>query len=89
MKKNIKRISINIINLVKENILFLLFYVALLIAGFYRLDFVVYSGGGIGNIYEKSTIENQTNSEGSFNLAFVVERPGTLLTLSSVHVPFL
>lgn len=65
---------------IKENYLYLLFYFVLATVLLYPLPYYIYNGGGIIDVDKRIEIENEYDSEGSFNLCYVSEIKATIST---------
>lgn len=73
---------------IKENYLWLLFYVLFIAVMLYPLPYYIYTGGGMIDIDDKIEIENSTDSTGSFHMCYVSEIQATIPTyLLSYLVP--
>lgn len=66
---------------IKENYKILLLYIVLFVVFTYHLPYYIYVGGGTIDVNQRIEIENETESEGSFNLAYVSEIKATIPTL--------
>lgn len=69
------------IKFIKENYKILLVYIILFIVLTFRLPYYIYVGGGTINVNSRISIQNETTSKGSFNLAYVSEVKTTIPTL--------
>ncbi len=69
------------IKFIKENYKILLVYIILFIVLTFRLPYYIYVGGGTINVNSRISIQNETTSKGSFNLAYVSEVKATIPTL--------
>lgn len=64
----------------KENYLWLLFYVVFVAVMLYPLPYYIYTGGGIIDINDKVELANETKSKGNFNMSYVSEINATIPT---------
>lgn len=64
----------------KENYLWLLFYLIFICVMTYPLPYYIYTGGGIINVDDKIEVENASSSDGNFNMCYVAEINATLPT---------
>lgn len=75
-------------NFMKENYLWLLFYLVFIATMTFPLPYYIYTGGGIINIDDKIEVENASKSKGTFNMCYVSEINATLPTyLLSYIIP--
>lgn len=65
---------------IKENYKSIVFFVILYIIFMWPVNYYIITGGGIMKVGNRIAIENQYNSKGSFNLAYVSEAKGTIAT---------
>ncbi len=73
---------------IKENYKEIIFLIILLIIANYKLDYSIMVSGGTININDRVTVDSESKSKGSFNLAYVNELQGTIPTvLLSYIVP--
>ncbi len=63
---------------IKNNYKFLIFYVFLVFLFTYRLDYEIYTPGGISDLDDRIEIEGEYKSEGSFNLTYVNAKKGII-----------
>jgi len=63
---------------IKDNYLFLTFYITLIAVLFYPLPYYIYNGGGTINVDKRIEIENSYKDKGSFNLCYVSEIKATI-----------
>lgn len=77
-----------IISFIKENYLWLLFYLVFITTMTYPLPYYIYTGGGTINIDDKIEMKEKTLSKGSYHMCYVSEIPATLPTyLLSYLIP--
>lgn len=74
------KIYVRVKDFIKENYLWLLFYIVFINVMTYKLPFYIYTGGGIINIDKKVEINEKIKSKGSFNMCYVSEINATLPT---------
>ena len=67
-----------IIDLIKNNYVFLIMLALVMFVGLYKLPYNLYVGGGIINIADKLEIEGEYREEGSFNMAYVQSSRATI-----------
>jgi len=73
---------------IKENYKELIFLIILFIVINYPVDYSIMISGGTINVNDRVEIKNQSESKGSFNLAYVTELKGTIPTfLLSYIIP--
>lgn len=70
-----------ILNLLRENIIFILILIAIFILSTLKLPFYIEAPGGLINIDNRYVIENSYKSKGSINMTYVSEYDATPLTL--------
>lgn len=63
---------------IKNNYKFLIFYAFLVFLFTYRLDYEIYTPGGISDLDDRIEIEGEYKSEGSFNLTYVNAKKGII-----------
>lgn len=66
--------------IIKENYLYISLYFVLAAVLLYPLPYYIYNGGGIIDVDKRIEIENEYDSEGSFNLCYVSEVKATIST---------
>ena len=69
-----------IINYIKEEYKFLIILGLILFVGLFRLPFNIHMGGGIINVANRLTIENENKESGSYNMAYVKSARATIPT---------
>lgn len=69
-----------LINYIKDDYKFLIFFGLILFIGLYRLPYNIYTGGGILDIASRIEIENSYKEKGSFNMAYVRSTKATIPT---------
>lgn len=75
-------------NFMKENYLWLLFYLIFVVTMTYPLPYYIYTGGGIINVDDKIKVEDASKSNGTFNMCYVSEINATIPTyLLSYIIP--
>lgn len=83
----INKLYENIKEFIKENYLWLLFYVLFIATMIYPLPYYIYTGGGIINIESKINVDVEDTSEsGSFNMCYVSEIKSTLPTFILANI---
>jgi len=84
----INKIYEKIKKFIKENYLWLLFYVIFIAVMTYPLPYYLYIGGGIIDTSNKIVVEDSDSSKGSFNMCYVEELYATIPTyLLSYVIP--
>ncbi len=63
---------------IKENYKFLIVYIILLLLFTIRLDYEIYTPGGLSNLEKRIEVEDGYTSKGSFNLTYVSAKKGTI-----------
>ena len=82
---NIKKI---IKKMLKENYRIIIFFISLLLILEYPVPYYISTGGGITNLDKRIHIENATKQKGSYNLSYVSQVDGNLITyLFSYIIP--
>ena len=77
-----------IIKLLKENYKIIIFFISLLLILEYPVPYYISTGGGITNLDKRIHIENATKQKGSYNLSYVSQIDGNLITyLFSYIIP--
>ena len=77
-----------IIKLLKENYKIIIFFISLLLILEYPVPYYISTGGGITNLDKRIHIENASKQEGSYNLSYVSQIDGNLITyLFSYIIP--
>lgn len=76
----INKIYVSVKDFIKENYLWLLFYIVFIAGMVYPLPYYIYTGGGIMNVDDKIEIIDESNSKGSFNMCYVKEINATIPT---------
>lgn len=66
---------------IKENYKFLLLYIIIFVILTWPLPYYISTGGGIIDVNSRVSIENESTSKGSFNLAYVAQIKATVPTL--------
>ena len=86
--KIIKMIFKEMIQFIKEEYIFLLIMISISIICLIPVDYYIIIGGGISDVGERIVVEDGYKSKGSFNLSYVSELKGTVLTyLASYVIP--
>lgn len=73
-------------NFISENYKQIVILVIFLIVMNYPLDYTVMVSGGTINVNDRVTIENETKSKGSYNLAYVTELRGTIPSVALSYI---
>ena len=76
----IKKIWNEIKTTIKEEYKFIIALFILYIILQFPLNYYIVTGGGISDISSRIDVEEKNSSKGSFNISYVVERKGTILT---------
>ena len=84
----LKKLFSNIISFFRENYKMLIFFVIFYLVITFPLPYYVYTSGGITDLTDRFEIENGYTQEGSYNLSYVNQLNGNVLTyLISSIVP--
>lgn len=84
----INKVYENVKNFIKENYKFLIVYSIILSLFFIKLDYEVYSPGGLSNLNKRIEIEGAYEAKGSFNLTYVSAKKGSIaFVLLSYLIP--
>ncbi len=84
----LKKILKYIKDLIKEEYKFILFLILLFIIFEYPVNYYIITGGGTSNIASRIKVEDSYSEKGSFNISFVEEIKGSVITyLISYLVP--
>ncbi len=70
-----------IIEYIKEEYKFLIFLIIFTGILIFPLDYLIFTGGGMLNTTDKIKVEDATSSEGTFNLSYVSQKKGNILTV--------
>ncbi|MBQ6323660.1 MAG: PDZ domain-containing protein [Bacilli bacterium] len=70
----------------KEDYKFIIFIIILYIILQYPLNYYITVGGGISDISSRIKVEDAYNSEGSLNISYVTQLPGTILTYGLSYI---
>ncbi len=73
-------------NALKEDYKFILFIIILYIIFQYPLNYYITVGGGISDISSRIKVEDAYESEGSLNISYVTQLPGTILTYGLSYI---
>ena len=76
----INKIYEKIITFIKEEYKYIIFLSIILFLGFFHLPYNIYVGGGIINLEKRLEVENETETNGSLNLAYVKTIRATIPT---------
>ncbi len=79
-EKEMKKLLNEITKLIKEDYKFILLIIIFTIIITMPVPYYIITGGGILNINNRVTIENQHDIDGSFNFSYVQELKGTTIT---------
>lgn len=86
--KFIKEVKLSVIDLIKNDYKFLVCVLLISIICFYPVNYYIVTGGGISDIQSRVRVKDGYSSDGSFNLSYVSETDGVILTyLLSYIVP--
>ena len=81
-----KRFINYIISFIKEEYKFLLLLILLLIICEYPINYYITTGGGISDVSSRIIVAKKKKSSGSFNISYVEELRGTLLTYGLSYI---
>lgn len=81
-----KRFINYIISFIKEEYKFLLLLILLLIICEYPINYYITAGGGISDVSSRIIVAKKKKSSGSFNISYVEELRGTLLTYGLSYI---
>ena len=81
-----KKIFSFIINTIKEEYKFILFLIVLFIIFEFPLNYYIIVGGGTSDVSSRIHVEDKYKSKGSFNISYVEELKGTVLTYLLGHI---
>ena len=70
----------------KEDYKFILFIIILYIILQYPLNYYITVGGGISDISTRIKVEDAYESEGSLNISYVTQLPGTIMTYGLSYI---
>ena len=76
----INKLYDKVVRFMKENYLWLLFYIVFITVMTYPLPYYIYTGGGVINVDDKIDIKEASDSKGSFNMCYVSEINATVTT---------
>ena len=76
----LKKIKDSLVEIIKEDWKFLLLMLVIVILLNYRLNYFIVTGGGISDISSRVDVEDKYSSDGSFNLSYVTQLDGTILS---------
>lgn len=74
------------IDFIKEEYKFILFLILLLIICEYPVNYYITTGGGISDVSSRIKVADKSKATGSFNISYVEELQGTLLTYGLSYV---
>jgi len=63
---------------IKENYLSIIFVIICILLATIRLDYEIYTPGGLSNLEKRIKVEDGYESKGSFNLTYVSSKTGTI-----------
>lgn len=66
---------------IKENYLSIIFVIICILLATIRLDYEIYTPGGLSNLEKRIKVEDGYESKGSFNLTYVSSKTGTIPTI--------
>lgn len=69
-----------VVKFIKEEYKFLAVLFLILFLGLYRLPYNLYMGGGLIDIKDRMSVENEYSEKGSFNMTYVKSSPATIPT---------
>ena len=76
----VNKIYVKMINFIKDNYKYLIFFSLILFLGLFHLPYNIYVGGGTINLKNRLEVENEYQEKGSFNLAYVTSLRATIPT---------
>ena len=79
--KKINKITKYVINDIKNNKLYYITLLVILLMSVIRLDYYIFAPGGLTPLDDRIIIENSYKEEGSFNLTYVSSRNATLMNI--------
>jgi len=79
--KRLNKITKYVINDIKNNKLYYITLLVILLMSVIRLDYYIFAPGGLTPLDDRIIIENSYKEEGSFNLTYVSSRNATLMNL--------
>ena len=82
----IKKLINSFIELIKEEYKFLIFLILLFILFRFPLNYYIIIGGGTSDVSSRIKVEDKYQSKGSFNISYVTELKGTLLTYALSYI---
>jgi len=83
-----KKIATKIIEYIKEEFFTILFFVVLYFILQIPVNYYIITGGGTSDVSSRISVENKYESKGTFNISYVTELPGTVISyLLSYVVP--
>jgi len=84
--KKVKKICKFVLDDIKTNIIFYIFLFVILLLNTIKLDYYIFSPGGLTPLDDRIIIENSYPEEGSFNLTYVTSRNGTLFNILMSYI---
>ena len=81
-----KKILAYIKEFIKEEYKFLIFLIILYVILQYPLNYYIITGGGTSNVSSRINVENAYSEKGSFNISYVTELQGTVLTYALSYI---
>lgn len=83
-----KKVALYIVNTIKEEYKFIIFLILLFIIFEFPLNYYIIVGGGTSDVSTRIKVEDKYKSKGSFNISYVEELKGTVVTyLLSYIIP--
>ena len=77
---HLKKIVRNIYEVIKDEFFFIIFLILLYIILTYPLNYYIIVGGGTSDVSSRIRVEDAYKSKGSFNISYVTELKGTIIT---------
>lgn len=81
-----KKITTYIKELIKEEYKFIIFLIIFYILLNFPLNYYIITGGGTSNVESRVEVENKNKSKGSFNISYVKELKGTIITYGLSYI---
>ena len=75
-----------ILEFIKEEYKFIIFLILLYIILQYPLNYYIVTGGGTSDVSTRIEVANKYKEKGSFNISYVTELQGTILTYGLSYI---
>ena len=82
----IKKIRTYIVNTIKEEYRFIIFLLILYIILQYPVNYYIITGGGTSDVESRINVKNKHKSNGSFNISYVSQLKGTIMTYGLSYI---